>query len=26
VRRVWKYPREWRTLDADVLLRLGVAD
>jgi hypothetical protein len=26
VRRVWKYPSNWRTLDADVLLRLDVAD
>ena len=26
VRRVWRYPQHWRTLDADVLLRLGVAD
>ena len=26
VRRVWEYPRHWRTLDADALLRLGVQD
>jgi hypothetical protein len=26
VRRVWHYPPNWRTLDADQLLRLGVAD
>jgi len=26
VRRVWQYPRHWRTLDADTLLRLGVVD
>lgn len=26
VRRVWDYPRQWRTLDADELLRLGVHD
>jgi hypothetical protein len=26
VRRVWAYPDEWRTLDADTLLRLGRAD
>ncbi|CAN5413274.1 hypothetical protein BH09GEM1_BH09GEM1_35490 [soil metagenome] len=26
VRRVWQYPRTWRLLDADTLLRLGVAD
>ena len=26
VRRVWEYPRHWRTLDADALLRLGVHD
>lgn len=26
VRRVWDYPRNWRSLDADVLLRLGVVD
>ena len=25
VRRVWSYPRDWRTLDADALLRLGRA-
>lgn len=26
VRRVWSYPRHWRTLGADTLLRLGVVD
>jgi hypothetical protein len=26
VRRVWAYPAEWRSLDADALLRLGRAD
>ena len=26
VRRVWEYPRQWRTMDADELLRLGVHD
>ena len=26
VRRLWEYPPEWRTLDADALLRLGIAD
>ncbi len=26
VRRLWNYPQNWRTLDADVLLRLGRAD
>jgi hypothetical protein len=26
VRRVWQYPRNWRSLDADVLLRLNVVD
>ncbi len=26
VRRVWEYPRSWRALDADALLRLGVVD
>ena len=26
VRRVWDYPRHWRTLDADALLRLGIHD
>ena len=26
VRRLWHYPRHWRTLDADTLLRLGAAD
>ncbi|MEP6990486.1 MAG: hypothetical protein ABJA80_06100 [bacterium] len=26
VRRVWSYPRTWRALDADELLRLGTAD
>ncbi|MES2180279.1 MAG: hypothetical protein V4550_20665 [Gemmatimonadota bacterium] len=26
VRRLWQYPRHWRTLDADTLLRVGVAD
>jgi hypothetical protein len=26
VRRVWSYPSDWRTLDADKLLRLGSAD
>ena len=26
VRRVWSYPSDWRTLDADKLLRLGIAD
>ena len=26
VRRVWQYPRHWRTLDADQLLSLGVRD
>ena len=26
VRRVWRYPANWRKLDADQLLRLDVAD
>jgi hypothetical protein len=26
VRRVWQYPPDWRSLDADVLLRLNVVD
>ena len=26
VRRVWSYPRDWRELDAETLLRLGRAD
>jgi len=26
VRRVWRYPRDWRSLDADVLLRLNIVD
>ncbi|MEO8621614.1 MAG: hypothetical protein ABI625_11150 [bacterium] len=26
VRRVWAYPRHWRVLDAESLLRLGVLD
>ena len=26
VRRIWRYPDEWRTLDADVLFRLGASD
>jgi hypothetical protein len=26
VRRVWQYPRHWRVLDAESLLRLGVLD
>jgi len=26
VRRVWSYPAQWRSLDADALLRLGRAD
>jgi hypothetical protein len=26
VRRVWQYPRHWRVLDAESLLRLGVPD
>ena len=26
VRRLWEYPPNWRSLDADVLLRLGTAD
>ena len=26
VRRVWNYPRNWHSLDADALLRLDVAD
>jgi len=26
VRRIWKYPAEWRTLGADALLRLGIVD
>lgn len=26
VRRLWLYPRNWRTLDADALLNLGVVD
>jgi hypothetical protein len=26
VRRVWSYPDDWRSLDADQLLRLGRAD
>jgi hypothetical protein len=26
VRRVWQYPQDWRSLDADVLLRLNVVD
>lgn len=25
VRRIWHYPSSWRLLDADALLRLGVA-
>lgn len=26
VRRIWRYPSDWRSLDADVLLRLDTAD
>ena len=26
VRRAWRYPTAWRTMDADALLRLDVAD
>ena len=26
VRRIWHYPPQWRTLDADILLHLGIAD
>jgi hypothetical protein len=26
VRRVWAYPRHWRVLGADDLLRLGIVD
>ena len=26
VRRIWRYPSEWRGLDADALLRLGTVD
>lgn len=26
VRRVWHFPKSWRSLDADVLLRLGTRD
>ena len=26
VRRIWEYPGNWRSLDADALLRLGRAD
>ena len=26
VRRIWKYPSEWRSMSADALLRLGTAD
>ena len=26
VRRVWHYPNNWRKLDADALLKLGVVD
>jgi hypothetical protein len=26
VRRIWMYPRDWRSMDADALLRLGVVD
>lgn len=26
VRRVWLYPRNWRTMDADALLQLGVVE
>lgn len=26
VRRIWRYPPEWRSMDADMLLRLGTAD
>jgi hypothetical protein len=26
VRRVWRYPSHWRSMDADSLLRLGVVD
>jgi hypothetical protein len=26
VRRLWRYPPDWRTLDADDLLELGTAD
>jgi hypothetical protein len=26
VRRVWHYPKDWRMLDADTLLHLGVVD
>jgi hypothetical protein len=26
VRRLWRYPSDWRTLDAEDLLELGTAD
>jgi hypothetical protein len=26
VRRIWRYPADWRRLDADALLKLGVVD
>ena len=26
VRRIWSFPTSWRSLDADALLRLGLAD
>jgi hypothetical protein len=26
VRRIWSFPASWRSLDADALLRLGLAD
>jgi hypothetical protein len=26
VRRIWRYPTNWRKLDADALFRLGAAD
>jgi hypothetical protein len=26
VRRIWRYPEDWRRLGAEALLRLGVAD
>ncbi len=26
VRRIWRYPAEWRSLDADTLLSLGTVD
>lgn len=26
VRRLWHYPKDWRSLDADRLLEMGTAD